>query len=221
MARAIDRFCQIDARHRALIAFVIAVAAWFVFSATGARLPSRAIGAWDSFAVSLLVMTWTTMFHAEHTHIRRKAQSQDLSRTLIFFFTVVAAFASLFAVIFLLSSIKITSHLMSHAALAVVAIISGWSLMHTVFALRYAHVYYGDSENPKIHAGGLDFPGDKAPNYLDFAYFSFIIGMTCQVSDVQITSKRLRRLALAQGALSFGFNTVILALTVNAVAGLL
>ena len=90
--------------------------------------------------------------------------------------------------------------------------------MHTVFALRYAHIYYGDSDDPNEHAGGLEFPRDDAPDYLDFAYFAFVIGMTCQVSDVGISSKPLRRLALLQGVLSFGFNTVILALAINTIA---
>jgi len=71
------------------------------------------------------------------------------------------------------------------------------------------------------HAGGLIFPGDRPPNYLDFAYFSFVIGMTCQVSDVQITSRRMRRISLFHSVLSFGFNTLILALLINTVSGLL
>ena len=82
---------------------------------------------------------------------------------------------------------------------------------------------YGDSDEPggHQHAGGLIFPGDRRPNYFDFAYFSFVIGMTCQVSDVQITSRRMRRIALFHSVLSFGFNTIILALLINiAVSGL-
>ena len=89
--------------------------------------------------------------------------------------------------------------------------------MHTVFGLRYAHAFYGDSDEvgQDRHAGGLEFPGERMPDYFDFAYFSFVIGMTCQVSDVQITSRRMRRLALTHSVLSFGFNTVILALAVS------
>jgi uncharacterized membrane protein len=98
-----------------------------------------------------------------------------------------------------------------------------WSLMHTVFGLRYAHAFYGDSDQPceNRHAGGLVFPGERMPDYFDFAYFSFVIGMTCQVSDVQITSHRMRRLTLLQSVLAFGFNTIILALLINTVSSLL
>ena len=74
--------------------------------------------------------------------------------------------------------------------------ILSWFLIHTIFTLRYAHIFYGDDdEKPEMHAGGLEFPGDKKPDYLDFAYFSFVLGMTFQVSDVQITSKQLRRIS--------------------------
>jgi uncharacterized membrane protein len=96
-------------------------------------------------------------------------------------------------------------------------------LVHTVFGLRYAHTFYGDPDGPagpKSHAGGLEFPGDREPDYMDFAYFSFTIGMTFQVSDVVITSRDFRKLVLAHGMLSFGFNTVILALTLNTVSAL-
>jgi uncharacterized membrane protein len=89
-----------------------------------------------------------------------------------------------------------------------------------MFTLRYAHYYYGEGDGAKA-VGGLEFPNDDAPDYLDFAYFSFVIGMTAQVSDVAISSKSLRTLALVHGILSFCFNTVILALTINTVSGLL
>lgn len=92
--------------------------------------------------------------------------------------------------------------------------------MHTVFGMHYAHNFYGDSEN-RAARHGLDFPGEPDPDYRDFTYFSFVIGMTCQVSDVQVTSREMRRLVLIHGVLSFVFNTVILALTVNIVSSLL
>jgi len=92
-------------------------------------------------------------------------------------------------------------------------------LIHTSFTLRYAHIFYGDHETkPNMHAGGLDFPGDALPDYLDFAYFSFVLGMTFQVSDVQITSRRFRRLALLHGMISFVFDTTMIALTINILA---
>ena len=95
-----------------------------------------------------------------------------------------------------------------------------WFLVHTVFAFRYGHLYYGDDEDePANHAAGLEFPKEPAPDYLDFAYFAFVIGMTFQVSDVEISSRRLRRLVLFHGIISFLFNTVILALSISVIGG--
>src|SRR4029453_4522241 len=133
--------------------------------------------------------------------------------------------AALFAVGFLIRAHKGQSggQFAVPLLLTLSTVISSWALLHTVYSLRYAHAYYGDSDEPGVHqnAGGLMFPGDRPPNYFDFAYFSFVVGMTCQVSDVQITSRRMRRLTLVPSVLSLGFNTIILALLINTVSGLL
>jgi uncharacterized membrane protein len=88
--------------------------------------------------------------------------------------------------------------------------------------MHYAHGFYSerDGDGEQSTSGGLEFPNEREPDFLDFDYFSFVIGMTCQVSDVQITSQEMRRLALVHGLLSFLFNTVILALTINLASGL-
>lgn len=136
-----------------------------------------------------------------------------------------AACASLIAVGFVLHTNKVNPqpHAWLHLALALFAVAMAWSLTHTVFGLRYAHTFYGDSDDPDAdeHARGLDFPSEPMPNYMDFAYFSFVIGMTFQVSDVQITSREMRQLVLVHGILSFAFNTVILALAINTASSLL
>jgi uncharacterized membrane protein len=107
--------------------------------------------------------------------------------------------------------------LSSHIVAACGTVLSSWILIHTIFALHYAHAFYREcDDDPESGNGsGLMFPGEEHPDYVDFAYFSFVIGMTFQVSDVQITSSRIRRLALVHGLLSFCFNTVILALAIN------
>jgi len=205
---------------RSVIALVIAVITFAVLR-TFASVATAVIASWDSFAVVLLALIWISIFASGIDHIRYRARAQDLSKVLIFVFTVGGACCSVFAVVALLAASKKGSHLGLHAALSVIAVLASWTLVHTMFALRYAHFYYGEGESPNVHVGGLDFPNDKHPNYLDFAYFSFVIGMTCQVSDVQISAKRLRSLALVHGILSFAFNTVILALTINTISGLL
>jgi uncharacterized membrane protein len=101
------------------------------------------------------------------------------------------------------------------------AVIISWWLVHTVFTMRYAHLYYTTDEGKKTPLGGLEFPGnDKEPDYLDFVYFSFVVGMTFQVSDVEISSKQIRRLAWAHGLIAFAFNTAIVALSINVISGL-
>ena len=96
-----------------------------------------------------------------------------------------------------------------------------WAVTHLTFAYRYAHEYYSYDLGGKTVDGGIEFPKDDRPDYLDFVYFSFVLGMTFQVSDCNVTSKKLRRLATTQGLIGFIFNTVILALSVNIAAGLL
>jgi uncharacterized membrane protein len=203
-----------------VIAIVVGIVSYFVVR-TFASTPACVIATWDSFAITLLVLIWIAILSSGIDHIRYRARTQDLSRLVIFVFTVGAACSSIFAVIFLLSAAKNSSHIGLHAALSVLAVLSSWTLVHTMFAMRYAHSYYGEGDSADQHVGGLEFPSDDKPDYLDFAYFSFVVGMTCQVSDVQITSKSLRTLALIHGILSFCFNTIILALTINTVSGLL
>jgi len=94
-------------------------------------------------------------------------------------------------------------------------------MVHSTYAFHYAHMYYDKDENePGKEAYGLEFPGDKEPNYIDFAYFAFVIGCTFQVSDVEISSPKIRQVALFHGLLSFGLNTFVIALTINLIAGL-
>ncbi len=213
-------FLHLEAKARCVVSAAVGIAGYFLVH-TFAATPTSVIAAWDSFSVTLLALIWIAILGSGVDHIRHRARTQDLSRFLIFIFTVGAACSSIFAVVFLLSAAKTTSHLGLHAALSILAVLSSWTLVHTMFAMRYAHAFYGEGNSANAHCGGLEFPKDNTPDYLDFAYFSFVIGMTCQVSDVQITSKSLRSLALIHGVLSFCFNTVILALTINTVSGLL
>ncbi|HEV2806750.1 MAG TPA: DUF1345 domain-containing protein [Chthoniobacterales bacterium] len=214
-----------DARHRIAISLTMAVVAWFGLRGR-VQTSTRSIVTWDVFALSVLVLAWLTILTTPPEKLRARAQKQDLSHILIFVFVLVAACAGLFAVGFLFFNKTVViqrSHFIGHLLITLVAVICSWSLVHTVFGLRYAHTYYGDPDGPlgpKPHAGGLEFPGDREPDYMDFAYFSFVIGMTFQVSDVVITSRDFRKLVLAHGMLSFGFNTVILALTINTVSAL-
>jgi uncharacterized membrane protein len=222
--RIVDFVCRPDARHRLVLGLFAGVVV-FLISRGYLWSASAAITGWNAFAMVVLGLDWLTILTTPLRKIRELAQQQDLSRFLIFLFVVVTACAALFAVGFLVNVKKSPAgaHFVIHLLLTLSTVIFSWMLVHTVFGLRYAHTFYGDSDQPGVHqhAGGLIFPGDRPPDYFDFAYFSFVVGMTCQVSDVQITSRRMRRLTLVHSILSFGFNSIILALLINIVSGLL
>ncbi|RSK46268.1 DUF1345 domain-containing protein [Hymenobacter perfusus] len=193
-----------------------------LFTPAGWPLLMRLLAAWDGFALCTLLVTWGIILVADVGHIRQVATREDPGRGLSFGVVLLAALASLLGVVLLLSSVRAAPDplLPAHVAIATVGVLTAWLLVHTLFTLRYAHLYY-DSTGGRAE-GGLLFPGDeKEPDYLDFAYFAFVIGMTAQTADVSISDRALRRLALLHGLLSFGFNTAVVALVINGLAGLL
>ena len=200
----------------ALISLVL-LPSWF-------SLSTKILCIWDAGMISFLAATWVLMMQAKSKTMRRNAQSQDEGRLVILSIVTTAACASIFAIAFILKETKgkDVSILIPHLLLAVVTIIGSWLLVHTIFAMHYAHEYYQDHQTQSdCKAGGLDFPEDIEPDYWDFLYFSFVIGMTSQVSDVQITSRSMRRLSLLHSILSFFFNTAIVAMSINIIAGLI
>jgi uncharacterized membrane protein len=176
---------------------------------------------WDLGVVVYLAFTYAMMRRADIAHIRRRAAEQDEGALAILLLSIVATFASLIAIVFALGRSEQGAHgsALLDVALAIATIVLSWTFVHTIFSLHYAHEYYGERRDGQI--GGVNFPGDDKPDYRDFLYFSLVIGMTSQVSDVAITSKVIRRMAAVHGVLSFFFNLVILALTVNMVANLI
>jgi uncharacterized membrane protein len=177
---------------------------------------------WDIFSLFMVAMSLITFSSLCPAEIRVLAGNEDSSRVAVFLIVVVGALCSLAGVMILLGSKG--SWLLSKGMetfIYISGVFLSWILLHSIFTYRYAHLYYGDHATRKNeYAGGLDIPDEKHPDYVDFAYFSFVIGMTFQVSDIQISSRQIRRLALMHGLLSFVFNTVIVALTINAVVEL-
>jgi uncharacterized membrane protein len=184
---------------------------------------TRALIAWCAFAAVYLVLAWwlAVEFDAERT--RERAQMQDSSRPVMFFLCLVTGLASVAAIVFMLSATKglPLGPRAAHIALAVLALAESWLLIHTVFAFRYAHRYYGDEKRKNPDGPGLSFPGDQDPDYFDFLYHALVIGMTSQVSDVQVISREMRRLTMVHGVLAFAFNMLVLALSINVIAGAL
>ncbi len=206
------RLIRLDAHHRLLIALGAAALVFGLFY-DGMKLPMLVVTTWIAYAVTVLLLTWATILTAHPKEMRRYYQIQDSSRTMIFLFVVVAASVSFFAVVKLLGS---GGEPTLSRLLSVLSVACSWGLVHTLFTLRYAHLFYG--ERIANAPGGLEFPNEPDPDYLDFAYFAFVVGMAAQVSDVQVTARRMRRLVLVHGLLSFAFNTVIVALGINIIS---
>jgi len=182
------------------------------------RVPTRMLVGWDLGAALWLALALRLMNHSDVNHIRRRAAMQDEGRVAVLVLVAAAALTSLFAILAELGGAAGASRQPPHLALAAVTILLSWAFTHVIFALHYAHEYYDENAGT---GGGLNFPGEQAPDYWDFLYFSFVIGMTSQVSDVAVTSRRIRRTVAGHGVVSFIFNATLLALTVNIAAGAL
>jgi uncharacterized membrane protein len=214
---------NLDAHQRLSIGVVAALVA-FLLANGHLRLPVQSVLTWNVFAWSFILFSWLKITLADARTSVKTAKLEDAGRTAIFVFVILAALTSLFAVAVLIGEAKGLSKTIvtGHLLLAGGTVVSSWVLVHTVFTMHYAHAFYrqSDDDQTNTEGAGVEFPGEKEPDFLDFAYFSFVIGMTCQVSDVQISGPGIRRLALVHGLLSFLFNTVILALTINLASGL-
>lgn len=215
------RIKNVKAIHRLLIGFILSVAGYFLAERWNDESKSLSIMiAWVLFCVIILSLDWITFFTTSPSQIRQQAREQDESAIAIFVIVLISVVASLTGVFTIIVGRDDNAVLPLLSGIG--GMIGSWCITHTLFALRYAHLYYGDDEeDASKHAGGLNFPEEnEQPDFLDFAYFSFVIGMTFQVSDVEITNKRLRRLVLLHSLISFAFNTFIVALTINIIAGL-
>jgi uncharacterized membrane protein len=219
-------FHQIRVRPRLATATGLGVLAYVVHPWLTDRLSDhaqRVLVAWDVGAFLYVVLAWAMMLSAWHRRVEKmkwRARLQDDGALTVLVLTLVATVASLFAIVFELAQAHTDQdgNTTPTLLLAGVTIFLSWSFVHTAFALHYAHEYYvdrGASGEP-----GLAFPGASPPDYLDFLYFSFVIGTTSQTADVSIVSRGMRGLALVHGVLAFLFNTTLLALTINIAAGL-
>ncbi|MDI3320359.1 DUF1345 domain-containing protein [Pinibacter soli] len=208
--------------HRVIIGLTAGALVFILLNAFQLNVLLRLTFSWDIFAAMLIVLSWTVIFARSTARIREFARREDGSRLYVFLLVLISSFASMIAVLMLILS---KSDSDKHHTLYLIATIAGmlfsWIIVHTTFTFHYAHMYYDHDDNdPHLKVGGLDFPSEKKPDYLDFAYFAFVIGMTFQVSDVEISNRKIRRLALAHGLISFVLNTFVVALTVNLIAGL-
>jgi uncharacterized membrane protein len=217
----VPRHSRIDPR-RALIRVAIALAvggAAYLTAAPYLPSPAPALVGWDAGSLALLSLLWSAIGTADARATQIRAGSEDPGRTLVYVIVILASGVSLLGATAVVRDAHTLGPGIAHAVtgLCLGTVALAWGMTHTAFAFRYARLYYrADSEG----VGGIELPGKDAPDYFDFAYFAFTIGMCFQVSDVCVTSTQIRRTVLLHAVISFAYNSVILAFVLNLVFGL-
>ncbi|MGB8267854.1 MAG: DUF1345 domain-containing protein [Candidatus Velthaea sp.] len=185
---------------------------------------TRIVAGYDTAIFLLIVTLWLTVMRRDARDTACRAALEDPGRNVVLGVVLAAVAIGLGAAIWIIGG---THHLDRPAEVAIVyasglgAVSLGWFLIHTIFVFRYAHLFYFDSNDDGSAQRGLIFPGTENPNDYDFAYYSFVVGMTFQVSDVQITDPGVRRLTLLHALISFGYNTTIVALVINLISSII
>lgn len=213
------------ARPRLLVSFAVGLAVWLACAGlTRFQWSTSAIFGWDATALVFIVALIAFMIGKSPADIRKQAPSQDQGQGVILGVVILAAAFSIVAVGAELSIAKHDHGLekAGRVALAFGTVATSWFMVQLIFALHYAHEYYAPDAEPtgKAVAGGLVFPGGEEPDYWDFLHFSTVIGVASQTADIAFTSKPLRRIGTIHGIVAFTFNTMVLALTINMLAGL-
>ena len=213
------------ARPRLLISFAVGLAVWGACALfTQLEWSTSAIFGWDACAAVFIAVMIAFMAGKSPAQIREQAAGQDEGQGVILGLVILAAAFSVAAVGVELSTAR-GGHGLEKAwrvAVAFGTVAASWFMVHLIFALHYAHEYYAPKAPPtgEGHAGGLLFPGGEDPDYWDFLHFSTVIGVASQTADIAFASKPLRRIGTLHGIVAFTFNTVVLALTINLLAGL-
>lgn len=215
-ASGVVRFVR--ARARLLGAFAAGIALFIVLP-PDTRLEVRFLLSWDLMALVYIAATLHMISKSTVETCYERAALYDEGDWVILLVVIVSAAASFGTIFAELAALKQPHASLMHALVISVGTVAlSWTFTHLVFTLHYANVYYRpDDDGP----GGLKFPGDRAPDYRDFLYYSFVIGCAAQTGDVVTISPAMRRVSLIHGIVAFSFNTAILALTINVGASLL
>lgn len=195
--------------------FGLAVIA-FLFATSNWRIATNLLVGWDIGIGLYLILAFRLMARSDVHRLRRRAANQDEGNSVILVLTVAAAIASLGAIFSELGTVEGAKREAGQLILASATVVLSWAFIHSIFALHYAHEFYGDGRDHRT--GGMLFPDDQDPDYWDFTYFAFTVGMCAQVSDVTVSSKAIRRTVLAHSVISFLFNVTLVAITVSIAA---
>lgn len=212
-------FSETTGHQRLVYGMAVGVAAFLL--PLPITTPSKGLLGWCAGAITYLVLAWWLAVEFDATRTRERAQAQDQPGLTLFVLLLLSVFASMAAIAFMLQHVKdlSTPQRTGHLLLSMLALAASWLLMQTIFAFRYAHVYYQAELNRHPRGAGLEFPGKLPPDYFDFLYYAHVVGMTSQVSDVVVTSRQMRRMTLLHSVTSFAFNMLVLALSINVMAG--
>ena len=214
-------FHRLPSIYKLVVSFGIATVVSAFLMPVHMEPMTRVMIGWDVFSICMLIISIVIFASMRPRQIRLLAKQEDAGRIGVFAIVLATTIGSLMGGMILLGSKVFLLGKGVETFIYLTGVICSWFMLHTIFTYRYALLYYGDHPlDPDIHTVGLQVPNELWPDYLDFAYFAFVIGMTFQVSDIEISSRTIRRVALMHGILSFLFNTVIVALTINVVVDL-
>lgn len=221
-ARLVPWTIRLSASRRLAIVVCVAIVV-YVAGPTVVPVANRVLVTWNAASLTYLALYWLTIMHADAEVTRRRACTYDHTSYVIFLLVTTAACASVVAIGFVMGDVKSLDLWPKalHLALSITALLLSWMLIHTVFAFHYARRYYAPASVHDEPASGLKFPGVDAPDYFDFAYYSFVLGMTSQVSDVTVTTAQMRRTTLAHSVASFLFNIAVLAMSINVISSVI
>ena len=205
---------HISSTHRLLVVIAVGLLAFFSLSGVSSLLIRLAFS-WIIASSLYVISTYIMMYFSTQENISSLSQKEDDGASFILLITLFGALTSLVVIVMMLTNIKSLSsfNITSQISLMLLTYISSWFLIHTAFALHYAHIYYQDYG--RTQEPPLLFPATLKPVYFDFLYFAMVIGMTCNTADVNIASSRMRKLAMIQGWIAFVFNTTLLVMTIN------
>ncbi|MBN9091467.1 MAG: DUF1345 domain-containing protein [Reyranella sp.] len=207
------------ARRRLMLSALVGVVLLVVLPPS-IRWATRLLLAWDLTAAVYVGFALHMMLRSDIETCRRRASLYDQGDWMILTVVIGSAAASFAAIFVELAAIKAYEAPAAAGLLITGAtVVLSWTFTHVLFTLHYANVYYRPHERGQ--PGGLDFPGEHAPDYRDFLYYAFVIGCACQTADVCTTSRDMRLISLVHGIVAFAFNTAILALMINVGASLI